>query len=287
MLSATAAVKIYYRPMLESDFPAAYGLSQAVQWRHREEDWQLLHHLGSGFVAECDSEVIGTALWWSHGDNHASLGMVIVSPNAQGRGIGSELMNRLLEAIGERNTLLHATPAGQPLYEKLGFEVFSKVHQHQGTVVSREPVAPPRGTRLRAAEAGDAAVLAELASRAAGMSRVRVMNELLDVAEGAVIEDASGHPVGFGILRSFGQGDIIGPIVAPDEAYARALLSHLAAKRTGAFVRIDMSDKHGLDSLLSELGLEHVDTPVVMVRGEAPQADRGIRQFAIASQAFF
>lgn len=287
MSSTSTAIQIQYRAMLESDFAAAYGLSQAVHWRHRPEDWQLLHHLGSGFVAECDGEVIGTALWWSHGDDYASLGMVIVSPEAQGRGIGGELMNRLLEAIGERNTLLHATPAGQPLYEKLGFEVFSTVHQHQGTVASREPVAPPQGTRLRAAEAGDSAALAKLASRAAGMERTRVVNELLRTAEGVVIEDDNGNPVGFGILRSFGQGDIIGPVVAPDAEHARALLSHLAAKRTGSFVRIDMAAEHGLDSLLNELGLPNVDNPVSMVRGKAPQADPGIHQYAIASQAFF
>ncbi|TDR52065.1 ribosomal protein S18 acetylase RimI-like enzyme [Halomonas ventosae] len=287
MSFATAAVRVQYRPMLESDFPAAHALSQAVHWRHRAEDWQLLHYLGSGFVAECDGDVIGTALWWPHGDDHASLGMVIVSPEAQGRGIGGELMNRLLEAIGERNTLLHATPAGQPLYEKLGFEVIGRVYQHQGAVVPRTPVAPPQGTRLRSAEAGDGVALAELASRAAGMARTRVVNELLRTAEGVVIEDDNGNPVGFGILRSFGQGDIIGPVVAPDAEHARALLSHLAAKRTGAFVRIDMCDEHGLDSLLSELGLAHVDTPVAMIRGEPQQADLGIRQFAIASQAFF
>lgn len=287
MSSTTAAVHTHYRPMLESDFPAAHALSQAVSWRHRPEDWQLLHRLGGGFVAEGERGVIGTALWWPHGDDHASLGMVIVSPQAQGRGIGRELMNRLLDAIGERNILLHATAAGQPLYERLDFEVIGKVHQYQGMVASRAPVAPPPGTRLRVAEVGDADRLAELASRAAGMPRTQVVNELLRIAAGVVIEDANGNPVGFSILRSFGQGDVIGPVVAPDAEHARALLSHLAATRTGAFVRIDMSDEHGLDSLLSELGLAHVDTPIAMVRGEAPQADRDIRQFAIASQAFF
>ncbi|MDI5984239.1 GNAT family N-acetyltransferase [Halomonas sp. M4R5S39] len=287
MSSATAAVRVQYRPMLESDIPAAHALSQAVHWRHRPDDWRLLHRLGGSFVAECGGSVIGTALWWPHGDDHASLGMVIVSPEAQGRGIGRELMNRLLEAIGERSTLLHATPAGQPLYERLGFEVIGRVHQHQGTVAHRAPVAPPPGTCLRAAEAGDGAALVELASRAAGMARAQVVNELLCIAEGVVIEDSDGNPVGFGILRSFGQGDIIGPVVAPDAEHARALLSHLAATRTGSFVRIDMCDEHGLDSLLSELGLANVDTPIVMVRGKAPQADPGIHQFAIASQAFF
>ncbi|MDN3520467.1 GNAT family N-acetyltransferase [Halomonas ramblicola] len=289
MSSASTAVQIHYRRMLESDLRAVHLLTQVVCWPHRREDCELLYRLGRGFVAECDRGVIGTALWWAHGDDLASLGMVIVLPEAQGRGIGSELMNRLLEEIGERNTLLNATPRGQPLYERLGFRVIGKAHKHQGTVAPHAPVVPPPGTRLRAIEARDGTALVELASSAAGMPRASVMDELLRIAEGVVIEDGNSNPVGFAILRRFGHGDAIGPVVAPDPGHARALVSHLAAARTGSFMRIDVRDESELDSLLSELGLAQVvdDTQIVMVRGEAPQADPGMHQFAIVSHALF
>ncbi|WP_224024852.1 GNAT family N-acetyltransferase, partial [Burkholderia vietnamiensis] len=81
-----------YRPFAETDLSAAHRLSEAVKWPHRVEDWRFAFQLGSGFVAEDESGVVGTALGWRFDDACASLGMVIVSPEQQGRGIGRELL---------------------------------------------------------------------------------------------------------------------------------------------------------------------------------------------------
>lgn len=275
---------ITYRRMQESDLPAAHQLSQAVRWPHRLEDWQLVHHLGSGFVAERDGTVIGTALCWSHGNHFASLGMIIVSPEAQGKGIGRELMERILDEIGERNTLLFATPSGQPLYERLGFKAIGQVHQHQGTVVQPEVVAPPPGERIRPLGMNDHAKLVELATGGAGMPRATVLNELLQVAEGVVI-DSYGELTGFALMRRFGHGYAIGPVVAPDAERAKAMISYWVGARVDSFVRIDVHDSSELSLWLNKIGLVKVDTVVAMVRGEQPQPASGPRQFAIINQA--
>jgi GNAT superfamily N-acetyltransferase len=125
-----------YRAFESTDIIAAHALSLAVGWPHRAEDWQSMFAAGSGFVAQDDGEVIGTALYWKCGTDRGTLGLVIVSPEAQGRGIGRQLMELVLKALGNRVTFLHATPAGKPLYERLGFEACGTVDQHQG-VVSR------------------------------------------------------------------------------------------------------------------------------------------------------
>jgi ribosomal protein S18 acetylase RimI-like enzyme len=276
--------EISYRRMLESDLPAAHKLSQAVRWPHRLEDWQFVHHLGSGFVAERDGEVIGTALCWSHGNHYASLGMIIVSPEAQGCGIGRALMESILDDIGERNTLLFATPAGQPLYERLGFKAIGKVHQHQGTIVQPEVVAPPAGERIRPLGTSDRARLIELAAGGVGMPRAAVFNELLQVAEGVVL-DSYGELTGFALMRRFGHGYAIGPVVAPDAERAKAMISYWVGARVDSFVRIDVHDSSQLSPWLSELGLVQVDTVVAMVKGEAPEPVPGLQQFAIINQA--
>lgn len=275
---------ITYRRMQESDLPTAHQLSQAVRWPHRLDDWRLVHRLGSGFVAERDGAVIGTALCWCHGNDFASLGMIIVSPDAQGKGIGRELMERILDEIGERNTLLLATPSGQPLYERLGFRAIGEVHQHQGTVVQPEVVAPPAGERIRPLGMNDHARLIELATGAAGMPRATILNELLQVAEGVVI-DSYGELTGFALMRRFGHGYAIGSVVAPDQQRAKAMISYWVGARVDSFVRIDVHDSGQLSPWLNELGLVQVDTVVAMVRGEQPQPVSGPRQFAIINQA--
>ena len=276
--------EITYRRMEQTDLAAAHRLSQAVRWPHRLEDWRLVHTLGSGFIAECDGRPIGTAMCWGQGNDYGSLGMVIVSPEAQGKGIGRELMQRVMDELGDRNVMLFATPAGQPLYEKLGFKAIGEVHQHQGTVVQPEVVAPPEGERIRPIGLNDRPRLAELAGRACGMPRATLLNELLNVAEGVVL-DSYGEIRGFALMRRFGHGYAIGPVVAPDTERAKAMISYWVGARVDSFVRIDVHDNGGLSSWLNDIGLVQVDTVVAMVRGEPPHLNALTRQFAIINQA--
>lgn len=275
---------ITYRRMTENDLPAAHGLSQAVRWPHRLEDWQFALRLGIGFVAEQSGTLVGTGLCWKQGKGHASLGMIIVSPEQQGKGIGRELMNLVLEELGDRCTLLNATPAGQPLYERLGFNATGTIHQHQGTILQVLPVPLAAGERIRLADVNDHATLAALASRAAGMLRTEVVTQLLNIAEGIVLE-RDGEPIGFSIMRRFGHGYAIGPIVTPDSERAKALIAHWADAYDGSFVRVDVTGTSGLSACLPDMGLAQVDTVVAMARNGVPPQDEAARQFAIVNQA--
>ena len=87
------------------------------------------------------------------------------------------------------------------------------------------------------------------------------------------------------MLRRFGHGYAIGPVIAPDIDRAKALISHWTGTYGGAFLRIDVTGWSGLSPWLNELGLVQVDSVVAMVRGEAPLYDAGVRQFAVISQA--
>ena len=281
-----------YRAFESSDIVAAHALSLAVGWPHRAEDWQLMFDAGSGFVAEDNGEVIGTALYWKCGADRATLGLVIVSPLEQGRGIGRRLMELALEALGKRVTFLHATPAGQPLYERLGFQACGTVDQHQGTVGSVRTVTPPGGERLRALTGDDVPRVIELASRASGLDRSQILPALLDVAQGVVLEHG-GELVGFSLSRRFGRGYAIGPVVAarsPDEQRAKSLIAHWLAKHVNDFVRIDLPGNAGLNDWLNALGLTRVNTVVKMVRNEPAEqhcgdADAIYGVFGIITQA--
>lgn len=275
---------IKYRKFCAADLEAAHRLSLAVQWPHRREDWQFALGLGSGYVAEDGDRIAGTVLYWKQGPDHASVGMVIVDPPSQGRGIGRELMSLALGDLEGRAILLNSTPAGRPLYEKLGFEAIGKVDQHQGLAHAGTVAAPARGERLRPMGRSDARRLAGLASRAAGKPRGRLLAALFDVAEGIVL-DRGGEVVGFALLRRFGRGQAIGPVVARDAKGARILIAHWAAMNPRKFLRIDVHSSHGLGPWLGRIGLKKVDTVVAMSKGAPPAKDPTLRDFALVSQA--
>lgn len=275
---------IIYRPIKENDLPAAHALSQALRWPHRLEDWQFVLRLGAGFVAEQDGTVIGTALCWQQQEQHGTVGMIIVSAQHQGKGIGRELMHRVLEQLGGRCTQLIATPAGRPLYERLGFEATGTICQHHGTLAGFPAIQPAAGDSVRLAEPGDLAAIIGLADRATGMSRGDVLKQLVAVAEGAVLE-RDGQLAGFALLRRFGRGQVIGPVVAPDTDSAKALIAHWSDACAGAFVRLDVSGDSGLGDWLAQAGLAQVDSGVAMSRNGVPETDPALRQFAIINQA--
>jgi len=272
------------RDLTEADLAAAHGLSQAVGWAHRLEDWRFVHRLGRGFAVEHGGALVGTGMYWPFGTGFATLGLVIVSPDRQGAGIGRRLMTGLLDAIGPRTTLLNATDAGAPLYEKLGFRATGTIHQHQGADF-RVPQTPlPAGARIRAATQDDLPALVALDAAAMGFARPHVLAALLDVAEGAVLEQ-DGRAVGFAVCRAFGRGRVVGPIVAPDADGARALVGHWMARHHGGFLRVDIPEPTGLGPWLVATGLPAIAPAITMARGAPPVPQAGARLFGLINQA--
>ncbi|KND55487.1 Histone acetyltransferase HPA2 and related acetyltransferase [Candidatus Paraburkholderia kirkii] len=256
----------------------AHTLSVEVKWPHRADDWRFVLDAGAGFVAQDGERVVGTALYWKYGEHGGSLGMVIVAPDQQGKGIGRKLMELLLEALGERVTVLHATPAGEPLYAKLGFGRIGAIHQHQSADFSVPRVELKTGERLRAIAQSDIAGLVDLASRASGLDRSALLPSLLRVARGVAL------------IREFGRGHAIGPVVSvtADQDHARraqALIAHWLAHNEGRFTRIDTPDESGLSAWLEAIGLRRVDTVIKMARNGTPPHDTSVAQFAIINQA--
>ena len=89
---------------------------------------------------------------------------------------------------------------------------------------------------------------------------------------------------GFALLRDFGRGQVLGPIVARDAATARALMSAGATRAAGGFLRVDLADP-ALAEHATRLGLAHVGGGTAMVKGAAPAATTEYATYALASQA--
>ena len=272
------------RPLLAADLPAAQALTAAVRWPHRLEDWAFCHALGDGVAAELDGRLAGAALGWRYGPRFGTLGLVVVAAAAQGRGLGRALTGRVLELLGERSILLHATEAGLPLYRSLGFAPAGLIRQHQGTAFSSELVPLPPGQRLRPLGRHDGPALAALDAQATGMMREAMIEALLPLSDGVVL-DREGEAIGFALIRRFGRGQVIGPVVAPDAEAARALIAHGLGARQGQFIRLDVDAEGPLSPWLESLGLTNAGLGQGMVRGVAPRGTGGVTRFALVSQA--
>jgi hypothetical protein len=184
-------------------------------------------------------------------------------------------MRALLAAAAPRALMLNATAAGLPLYAALGFAAAGEVHQYQGSWRGRAPC----HAGLRPATAADLPALAALDAAAFGAPRPRSLSAALAGGTAVMREDGAG----FAIARRFGRGFVIGPVVAPDEPAAIALVEALA--RPGAFLRLDIpAAAAALAGALSAQGLAKVDIVVAMTRG-AWRAAGTPRRFALIAQA--
>ena len=271
------------RPMTEQDLPALHALTVEAGWAHRPEDWRFVYEVGDGVVA-CDGagRVIGSALWWPFGRDFGTVGMIIVSPRLQAKGTGRRLMQWLFDRAGDRVLQLNATPAGLRLYRSEGFREIGRIHQHQGLVQPVPGVAP--AGRVRPITAGDWPRIHALDREAYGADRTAALDGLAARSVGYGHE-VNGELLGFSLCRPFGRGHVVGPVVAPDEAVAIALLQPHLEEHPGRFLRVDTPDDGAFADRLAAAGLARVDTVATMRRGDRPAPSPTARTFGLINQA--
>jgi hypothetical protein len=260
-------------------------MSQALNWPHRREDWAIGIQLGEGVVIEEQGEVIGSAILWRWGDEAATIGLVIVANQHQGRGLGKQLMLALLEKAPGYNVRLHATEMGKGLYEKLGFVTCGKIMQYQTPSLNSVPtVQIPTGLTLSTATQDDQDRLVQMDQAAHGLYRPELIAHLIDDNQTVMLQDDAQQARGFASLRRFGRGWVIGPIIADSFPVAQALTAALMQGLKGEYLRMDTDAALPMAAWFESLGLSNVDSPVTMVRGDVwmPQ---GMQAFGLMTQA--
>jgi len=240
-----------------------------------------MYRLSEGAVLEADDgSIVGTCFATLQG-SYATIGLAIVDPAYQGRKLGQRLMKWAVDVAQGHSIVLNATEAGLPLYEKMGFRSFDRVHQYQGQSVA-EPLLDSSRTRL--ATPRDFDQIVHLADSSTAFSRQAVIAEFCAIAKKVAVVEENGEVVGFGISRPFGRGYAIGPVVAYSKQQARQLVASLLTDLQESFVRIDVTDQSGLEDIIQATGLKLAGQVPTMVLGEEPPAAPA-RQFAVASQA--
>jgi GNAT superfamily N-acetyltransferase len=250
------------------DVHLLHALTLSVGWPHRTKDWQFLIRAGQGIAAvDGIGRVFGTAMWFPHGDDFATVGLVITSPRNQAQGGGRWLMDRVFEQCGGRDLALNATRAAHGLYLSLGFVDEASVHMHQGKLARDIPALPPVNGELSTPGADEFAEILSIDSQAFGRSRERLLTLLSENASICVLR-RGGKVVGYSMRRDFGRGHVIGPVAAVNAEDALHLTAvHMKALR-GRFVRVDTREADGpYATFLEQCGLSIAEVVTTMSKG--------------------
>lgn len=161
--------------------------------------------------------IVGGACCASFGET-GWIGALGVVPRARGRGIGSALTEACVDWLRERGAetvLLHATDAGRPVYERLGFVAEGRSRAWRGGPAHGRP-APG----LRALRPSDREAIAAIDVAVTGEHRAPVLDAISPLTGMAAERD--GRVSGYLLSSPWGAGPAV---LADDQASGVALLS--------------------------------------------------------------
>jgi GNAT superfamily N-acetyltransferase len=144
------------RRLQSTDIPGGLRLREQAGWNQTSADWHRFLALQPAgcFVAERSGEIVGTVTTCVFG-SVGWIGMLLVDRAARRRGVGRALLDAALAYLqheGTSSVRLDATPLGEPLYRRLGFEPQYRLVRFGGQVepatVVHEMSGPARGPHL-------------------------------------------------------------------------------------------------------------------------------------------
>jgi GNAT superfamily N-acetyltransferase len=282
-----------FRDMVVSDVEAGLRLCRAAGWNQLEGDWRALLESPSLFrVAAREGRVIGTAGAVVYGVELAWVCMVLVDPGERGRGLGTALVEQLLERLASAAAVgLDATPSGQPVYARLGFAPTGELARLECPPSARRTAV----TAARPASSGGPRRLLErdlervLAwdREVFGADRSRVLRRSLSAGpEYAWVLEEDGAPAGYCLGRPGQRAAHVGPVVALEWRKARELVSACLAATPARRVFLDAPADAAWRSELQQLGFVEQRPFTRMYRPCAAVPGRIEHLFAIAGPEF-
>lgn len=230
-------VDVRFRAMNHDDIPTAMRLSSQAGWNQTEADWRRLLNGGSGgsFAATFKDEVVGTVTTITYEGRLSWVGMVLVDAPYRGRGIGTKLMEKAiahLDRTGVTCVKLDATPAGRPLYEKLGFRREYEIERWQ----LKRPSVPDAPHQVDP----NSAKVFVLDRTAFGADRRKLLISLSEAAPHLALTAADKAKIaGYVFGRKGLLADHLGPWVATSKRVAAKLLDEFLQSSQRDLVFVD------------------------------------------------
>ncbi|WP_172327546.1 GNAT family N-acetyltransferase [Mangrovicoccus sp. HB161399] len=260
---------------LAMDWAAAEG------WNPGTEDAAAFRAADPGgfFVAEAEGRPVAAISVVNHSDSYSFLGLYLCLPEFRGRGLGFALWSHALAHAGSRTVGLDGVAAQEANYARSGFVRTGATLRHEGPA----PIGEIGG--LRPAAGSDLPQLAALDLAANGVGRPRFLGAWLMQAASrrTTVLERDGRIAGFATARLCRDGACkIGPVIAPDEDAAWALIAGAAASLDAGRIIVDLPEAQaGLAARLAAAGFDMTFATARMYRGPAPET--GPELFGIAT----
>ena len=278
------------RRLRPEDVDGAVALNAEAGWNQVAADWRFMLGFGSGLAVDSpEGRLVASGMVLPCGERFAWIAMILVTEKWRRRGLATAIMAQAIETCRERGWIagLDATEAGRPVYLPLGFrDIYGLSRWEAGSDRPAAPAGVGERDVVPVAKA-DLPALADYDAARNGGRREGLLAHLAGRAPHLAFKLASdGRLRGFLLARNGRLATQLGPLVAEDEAAARALLAAgLVAARGPVF--LDAGDHHGwLADWLPRLGFGRQRGYVRMLLGRSEPLDDPRRMVLIAGPEF-
>jgi GNAT superfamily N-acetyltransferase len=268
-----------------SDLDGALALSDAAGWNQTADDWALF--ITRGQVLGCrapDGSLVATAGALPYEGAAGWISMVLVARAWQHRGLATLLLQRCIQFLRAAGMVpvLDATPAGEAVYRRLGFERGLQLARWEAELAPGGGLAALPG--VRRTQASDTATLVQLDGAANGVSRGFLLGSFLARAGSRAWLSDDGQ--GFVIVRQGRRAAQLGPLVATSATQAVSLLATALAGLSGRVFIDALSRWPVITQWLQAHGFGLQRWFVRMALGNPPVLHASERLFALAGPEF-
>lgn len=275
----------------KDDGPALRKLAQSVGWNFTPGQTNLFtSRAGELFGYRFEGGLVASAGIYIYGSALASLGVVIVHPDFQRKGLGKSIVKHCLieaERVGAP-VMLVATAQGFPLYESLGFQAIGNIHRFE--IEISKPLNETgihESFQVNLVKKSDLPQLIAFDETVMGANRSGLYSVLFSNMEcGYVVRNSQNSVIGFGLAVRRNNLLVVGPIVADSQDMAFMLIRNFVSNWSGP-VRIDVPSQQDkfTKNLLAYGFAERMVSPFMLLNAQELRGKRD-RLYGIMDPVF-
>lgn len=276
------------RAMQHADVEAGLRLCRLAGWDQVRRDWKRFIDGPDSNVRAAfqGNDLVATIATVRYGSEFGWLGMVLVDPATQGRGIGAAILHEAIDSLSDFPSIrLDATPAGRILYQKHGFvDEFSLTRME---AISVKIDHAPRAM-VRAMTKGELPEVMAMDRFVFGAARSNLLEWMYEGApEFAFVAERHGNICGYLFGRHGHHFEHLGPIVADDVNVAMNMTKAcLSRHQDQAFVLDTFDRDDGWMRFLESIGFRAQRPYVRMFLGRPGPFGVLRQQFAVLGPEF-